>query len=305
MIEIRHLRTLQVLRRSGTLAAAADCLHLTPSALSHQVKELEDFLGFPLFRRRSRPLAFTVMGERLLSLGDQVLPALEEFERTWRFQQQGRAGRLHIALECHSCFDWMLPATEGYRDEWPGVEMDFVGGYAFDALPALHDHELDLVITSDPLEHLDGIFYQPLFQYQSLLVLPRHHELLAKQRIEPADFMAQTLISYPVEERRLDIYREFLLPSGIRPAKVRHAELTPMMVQLVASGRGVAVLPDWVAADYVRRGMIEARPLGQGVFCTLYAAIRREDKERAYLQAFLQGLVQYCLRFKPEARSAS
>lgn len=294
MIEYRHLYTLSLLRERHTLQAAAEQLHLTPSALSHQLKELEDQLGLPLFLRKSRPLVFTAAGQRLLALADKVLPLWQLAEADLQAERRGMAGRLHMALECHSCFDWLLPATEQFREHWPQVDLDVVSGFEFDALEALARHELDLVITSDP-QTSPAIHYQPLFRYESVLLLPRDHALLQKQCIEPADLSSQTLVTYPVEENRLDIVREFLRPAGVRPAAIRQAALTAMLVQLVAAGRGVAALPNWVAADYLQRQLITSRPLGQGIWCTLYAAVRNSEQQRHYLQAFVEIIRRYCL----------
>lgn len=294
MIDLRQLRTLVALREAETLQAAADRLYVTPSALSHQLKELEEALGQPLFVRKTRPIVFTAAGQRLLLLADKVLPQVAEAEADLKASRDGEAGRLRMALECHSCFDWLLPATDRYRDGWPEVELDFVSGFEFSALDALLDHELDLVITSDPGQS-PGLSYVPLFRYESVLVMARDHELAVRKRISPEDLSTQTLVTYPVEEGRLDVFRDFLHPAGVRPKAVRQAALTPMLVQLVASGRGVASLPDWVAADYVRRQLVQTRPLGAGLWCTLYAAVRTEDKARAYVAAFIETARRFCL----------
>ena len=77
------------------------------------------------------------------------------------------------------------------------------------------------------------------------------HPLLAKMRIEPVDLADQTLIIYPVDRSRLDVFTRFLDLADIEPASVRTAELTPMMLQLVASGRGVSCLPNWAVTEYL------------------------------------------------------
>ncbi|EEG8407284.1 LysR family transcriptional regulator, partial [Salmonella enterica] len=148
MIEIKHLKTLQALRNSGSLAAAAAVLHQTQSALSHQFSDLEQRLGFRLFVRKSQPLRFTPQGEVLLQLANQVLPQISRALQACNEPQQTR---LRIAIECHSCIQWLTPALENFRASWPQVEMDFTSGVTFDPQPALQQGELDLVMTSDIL----------------------------------------------------------------------------------------------------------------------------------------------------------
>ena len=286
-IEIKHLRTLAAIRDCGSLVDAAQRIHLTQSALSHQLKELEDRLGQPVVIRKSKPIKFTDSGERLLQLADNVLPAVEQTEQDILRMAAGKQGRLHIAIECHSCFEWLMPTLDEYREDWPDVEIDLISGFNFEPLPALTRSELDLVITSDP-QKLPGIRYLPLFEYEALLCVSKHHPLAKKSVVEPADFANETLITYPVEKERLDVFKYFLQPAGVVPANVRTAELTLMIIQLVASGRGVCVLPNWGITDYLAKGYVVARSLGEdGVWAKLYAAIREDSANLPYMEEFI------------------
>lgn len=287
MIDIRHLRTLTALREAGSLAEAAERLHLTQSALSHQLKGLEDDAGLSLFVRKSNPPRFTRAGERLLELADLILPALREAERDLGKLKNGRAGRLVMAIECHSCFEWLMPALNRFRNDWPEVELDFVSGFHGDAQDMLTKRELDLVVTSNPNRNRE-LHFAPLFDYEAVLVVGLNHALAAKDFVTAQDLAGETLISYPVDEERLDIFAQFLWPAGVRPAKIRSSEITLMMVQLVASGRGVCGLPSWAAQEYVSRGWVKTLPLGEnGIWRTLYAAVREEDLETAFVKDFL------------------
>lgn len=292
MIEIKHLKTLSTLNHTGSLVEAARQLHLTQSALSHQLKELEGRLNCSLFIRKSRPIRFTISGMRLLELADQVLPEIRSAERDLSRFVSGDAGRLHMAIECHSCFQWLMPAIDKFRDDWPEVELDFSSGFSFLPLPALKRGNLDLVVTSDP-QPLEGVCYIPLFSYQQMLALSRHHPLANKTFIKPEDLRDETLITYPVEKDRLDIFKQFLIPEGISPLKIRHADMTLMMLQLVASGRGVAGLPNWALFEYLKNDYVVARRLGKdGLWNTLYAAVREEQKNLPYLEDFINTSIE-------------
>lgn len=287
-LELKHLQTLNMLRQTGSLGAAARRLHLTQSAISHQLKALERYLGMPLVLRTARPLAFTPAGRRLLALAEQVLPQVLAAERDLARLKQGQAGRLFIAVECHSCFEWLLPTMDAYREAWPEVEMDLILGYSFDPLPALIQGEVDVVITSDP-KTLAGVVYEPLFAFTVLLAMAKDHPLTAKRWIEPQDLRDQVLITYPVERERLDIFTKFLDPAGVEPAGHRTCTLTALMLQLVASRRGVCALPDWVLAEYLARDYVAVRPLGpKPVMGTLMVALRDADSNLAYVQEFLE-----------------
>ncbi|MBV1906723.1 MAG: LysR family transcriptional regulator [Pseudomonadales bacterium] len=293
-LELRHLRTLLALRETGSLVEAADKLFLTQSALSHQIKDLEEKLGCNLFLRKSRPVQFTAVGQSLLMLAERILPQISATELEIKQLEGGEIGRLHMAIECHSCFDWLLPAIDEYREQWPDVELDISSGFNFAPLPAVARGELDLAVTADPLPGLD-LSYQALFSYESKLVIPAKHALAEKIYIKPQDLKNEVLITYPVDRSRLDIFSQFLTPAGIEPKNIRAADLTAMMIQLVASGRGVTCLPNWALKDYVNNPFVVQRPLGSnGIWPVLYAATRKSDRDVAYMSAFISCAIRTC-----------
>ncbi|MBN7783910.1 LysR family transcriptional regulator [Ponticoccus gilvus] len=286
-IEFRHLRTIKAIHEAGGLARAADHLNITQSALSHQIKGLEDQAGVELFVRRSKPMKLSAAGLRLLRLAEQVLPQVEALQDEFAGLRAGNAGRLHIAIECHACFEWLFPVLESFRKAFGDVDVDIRPGLAFDALPALMKEEVDVVISSDP-EDLTGVTFVPLFDYNPVFVASSQHPLAAKPFIEAQDFRGETLITYPVERSRLDIFSQLLTPAKVEPAAIRQVELTAVILLLVASNRGIAVLPDWVVrevkynSDYVTRPLTE-----QGITRRLYAAVRTEDMEKPYMKKLI------------------
>ena len=293
-IELRHLRTLAALRDAGSLVEAAERVHLTQSALSHQLKELEGRMGCVLFMRKTRPVRFTSAGLRLLELADEVLPLVGRAEADVARLAGGESGRILIAIECHSCIEWLLPAIDAYREAWPQVEIDVSSGFHFAPLPALSRGDLDLVITSDPVAGLD-LRYVPLFSYEAVLAVAKDHPLAGRAWIEPQDLATETLIAYPVDRNRLDVFTGFLDPAGVAPETVRQTELTAMIAQLVASGRGVACLPNWALHDYLERDLLAATSLGEeGVWPTLHAAVRRDQAEAPFMAGFIDAAIDTC-----------
>lgn len=273
------------LRDTGSLTATATALHLTQSALSHQIKDLESRIGSQLFLRKTRPVKFTSEGEILLNLADDILPKLAKAENELASLKEDVNGRLHMAIECHSCFQWLMPALREYQITWPSVTLDFSSGFGFEPLPALLAGELDLVITSDILPRSE-VHYEPLFDFEMRLITSSNHPLAEKDHIEPADLADQTMLSYPVQKQRLDVVKHFLQPAGIEPVKWKQADNTLMLVQMVSAGLGVAALPNWAISEFSRQGLIVSKPLGKGLWRRLFAAIRHSDKDKRYLQAF-------------------
>lgn len=164
LLELRHLNTLLAIDEAGSLVEAAERLHVTQSALSHQLKDLEHRLAVSLIVRRTRPIRFTPAGARLLALARDILPRVKRTETELRRLAAGRSGRLHIAIECHSCFQWLMPALDRFREAWPEVELDLSAAFSFTPQSALVRGDLDMVITSDPVDN-EAVRYLPLFRY--------------------------------------------------------------------------------------------------------------------------------------------
>ncbi len=299
-IEFRHLRTIKAIHESGGLARAADQLNITQSALSHQIKGLEDQAGVELFVRRSKPMRLSPTGLRLLRLAQQVLPQVEALQAEFDGLRKGSSGRMHIAIECHACFEWLFPVLEAFRKDWPDVDVDIRPGLAFDALPALLKEEVDLVVSSDP-ETIPDVTFTELFDYNAVFVAAANHPLAQKEYIEADDFRGQTLITYPVERTRLDVFSQLLIPAKVEPAAVRQVELTAVILLLVASNRGVAVLPDWVVREVKYNSDYVTRPLTKdGITRRLYAATRSDDVDKKYVQ----DLISFAKREAVKLQSA-
>ncbi|AXA93124.1 LysR family transcriptional regulator [Massilia sp. YMA4] len=291
MLEIRHLRTLAALRSAGSLVRAAELLNLTQSALSHQVKLLEDRYGGPLFERKTVPIGFTAIGARLLRLADMMLPEIEQAERDVARLMQGDQGQLRVALECHTCFDWLMPVMDEFRARWPEVEIDLVSGFHSEPAELLRTGAADLVIGSD---YSADYATFPLFRFEILTVMAQKHRLATHRRLHAADFEGETLITYPVPEQRIDLIREMLRPAGVAFQR-RTAELTVAILQLVASRRGLAALPNWAIKNYVDYDYVIARPLGEhGLWSDLYVSVPPALRQKAYVADFVKVIREQC-----------
>jgi len=298
-LELRHLKTLQALRETGNLSRAAQLLNLTQSALSHQLKGLEEHYGASLFERKSSPVVFSAPGQRLLKLADAVLPLVAETQRDVSRILSGAAGTLRIAVECHTCFDWLMPSMDALRERWPEVELDIVSGFQADPVGLLHQDRAELAIVSDIDESETGVVVRPLFEFEIVALLPRGHALLSKPHLEASDFAGHTLITYPVPDEMLDLVRRVLKPAGITPPR-RTTELTVAMLQLVASGRGLAALPRWAVSGYLERGYVASQPIGpEGLTGRLYAVVPERLASRPYVSDFVQVMRQTSLLTLP------
>lgn len=285
ILELKHLKTLLALAEMGTVSAASQRLFVTQSALSHQIRALEEYFNTSLFERKSNPLRFTPTGERLLKLAHDIAPMIHDAQRDIAQLVQGEAGELRVAVECHTCFDWLMPAMDIFRPLWPKIELDIVSGFHADPVALLLTHRADLAIVSEAEEQA-GIHYLPLFSYEMVGICAKDHPLAKKDIWEASDFQDETLITYPVPDEMLDLVRKVLRPAGINPAR-RHSELTIAIIQLVASRRGVAALPYWTVMPYLEKGYVVAKQISHTRLTSeLYAAMRESAHDKTYLTDF-------------------
>ncbi|MDT6961836.1 MULTISPECIES: LysR family transcriptional regulator [unclassified Cupriavidus] len=293
MIEVRHFRSLVAIADSGKLATAAERVHVSQSALSHQIKAIEAHYGMALFDRTRQGLRFTPAGERLLALAREALAAISAAERDLLRLKSDTRGELRVVLECHTCFDWLMPVMDEFRRRWPEVEIDLVAGFHADPLALLAQGKADMVIGSKPPSKR-GLAVAPLFRFEILAVIANEHRLRNKRRIEAADLAGETLITYPVPETRIDLIREVLEPAGIHLER-RTAELTVAVLQLVASRRGVAALPNWGVKNYVDHDYVLAKRIGaKGLWSELYAVLPVAMADRPYVGDFVSIVRETC-----------
>ena len=284
-LELRHLKTLIALKESGSVSLAAKRLYVTQSALSHQIKQLEEQYELALFERKSHPLKFSAAGERLVNLALDILPKVMEAELDIARLKQGESGELRIAVECHTCFDWLMPAMDHFRQRWGQVELDIVSGFHTDTVGLLLSHRADWAVVSE-MEDIAGVCYKPLFSYEMVGICSKDHPLANQAVWNAENFANETLITYPVPDDMLDLLRKVLHPKGINPPR-RTSELTIAIIQLVASKRGIAALPYWAVKPYLERGYVVARKItNKGLYSNLYGAYRESDANVAYIDDF-------------------
>lgn len=287
ILERIHLAIIREVDRHGSLTAAAAQLNLTQSALSHSIRKLEDQIGVEVWHREGRSLRPTQAGEWLLAVANRLLPQLTHAEEQLRQFAQGERGTLRIGMECHPCYQWLLKIVAPYVDAWPKVDMDVRQKFQFGGIGALFGYEIDMLVTPDPL-FKPGLRFEPVFDYEQVLVVGLNHRLRGAAFIEPRDLADEILITYPVATDRLDIYTQFLMPAGISPRQHKPIETTDIMLLMVAHGRGVAALPRWLVDEYSARFDVRPVRLGRtGVAKQIFLGFREADAGIDYLRGFI------------------
>jgi len=241
-----------------------------------------------VWSRDGRNLRLTQAGQYLLALANRVLPQMEHAEERMRQFALGQRGTLRIGMECHPCYQWLLKVVSPYLARWPDVDVDVKQKFQFGGIGALFGYDIDILVTPDPLRK-PGLRFEPVFDYEQVLVVGRQHRLANAPFILPDELAEEVLITYPVEIDRLDIYNQFLMPANVMPKRHKVIETTDIMLQMVASGRGVAALPRWLVEEYADKVAVNAVRLGkQGIAKQIFLGVRETDTTIDYLSAFVE-----------------
>jgi LysR family transcriptional regulator for metE and metH len=291
-LEVRDLRLVEAIAETGSVTQAGTRLHVTQSAASHQLRELERRLGAPLFLRRRRRMVPTAEGELIVEAAGKVLHALSEVEARIRGLGDGTNGLLRLTTECYTCYHWLPKLLRSFGELHPGVDVRIVLEATARPLEALLDGTLDVALVHRPLRDR-RVVEAPLFDDEFVAILPPDHPLAGRAYLEPEDFADEHLLVYTTQREHLIVFQQFLAPAGVVPRKVSHLQLTEAILEMVENGIGVSVLAGWAVAPRVEAGALRAvRLTRRGTFRRWSAAYSALRKPPGYLLDFVALLAQ-------------
>lgn len=293
-LEIRHLKLVATVAETGTVTEASRRLHVTQSALSHQLRDAEEKLGAALFLRLGKKMVLTPAGEILLTSTQRVLEELRNCERM--IAGDGKTGVIRLSTESYTCYHWLPPLMKEFHKKFPGVEIQINSGS--NTATALLEGRLDVAIafcTTPPNKKL--IRQTTLFEDEMLLVMSPQHPLAKKDHVRPAELAEETILVYPPRAESM-LLVQVMQPAGVAPGRVIEIPLTEGLIELAAAGTGIGMLATWAVASDVRSKKVVAKPIGShGLHRTWYALTLRENPSPEYLEVFLE-LLQSASPFK-------
>jgi LysR family transcriptional regulator for metE and metH len=289
-LEVRHLKLVTAIADQGSVTGAANHLNLTQSALSHQLRDIEDKLGAALFQRASRKMLLTPAGERLLESARSVLEELGRAEEEIRNRAARTRRLLRISTECYTCYHWLPPSLKVLNGKHPNVQVRILADATRRPVQALLDGKLDLAITSTKVRNRK-LIYKPLFRDEVVVIMRPDHPLARRPYLVARDFAGEHLIAYAVPKEELVLYQQVLVPAGVVPREFTQVELTEAIVEMVKAGIGVSTMARWAAAPQLKSGSLKAIRLTRaGFHRTWYAVMLRTKVMPDYIREFVKIL---------------
>ena len=299
-LEVRDLRLVSAIAEMGNLTRAGQHLHLTQSALSHQLADLERRVGGKLFERSGRRLIATRLGEHLSSNAKVTLTQLREVERDLAEMANGRDATLRLATECYTCYHWLPPVLDAFRERHPSIDVRIVPAATSNPLRALIGGAIDLCIVSSRVRDR-RVNATALFDDELVLVVSARHELAGRRAVDAVELRNQRFLLYSnVDESH--VYRDILAPAGVSPTQLSTLKLTEAIVELVKANMGVTVLARWAVKPYLESGALRAIPINHaGVQRTWSALTRASQSQPEYVSDFV-GFLSSSIAAPPRVR---
>jgi LysR family transcriptional regulator for metE and metH len=292
MLEIRHLRLVRAIAEEGGPTRAAARLHLTQSAVSHQLAELEGRLGVPLFTRVRRQLKLTPAGAHLVEAARTMLADLSRVERDLHHAGTRKREVLRIAVECFTAYHWLPPVVAALAAEHPHVDVRIMLQAGREPIAALLRGALELAMVSSPVRDRE-LVATPLFDDEWTVILSPSHPLAKRAFINVVDLGPETLFAHDAPRSDVERLRELIAAERAAMPRVVPVPLTDALVALVMAGLGVAIVSRWAVAPLEARGEIVTRRLTRAGLAETWSAVyRRDAEERLPLARFTALLAE-------------
>ncbi|MBV6646762.1 MAG: LysR family transcriptional regulator [Cyclobacteriaceae bacterium] len=291
-MEIRHLKLLEAVAAEGNLSKVVDRLNVSASALSHQLKEVEQELGLPLFHRVNKKLVLTDAGRILLKSAEVILGELKHASCSLMELREGYKGELRISTECYTCYHWLPGVMKSFSQEFPGVEVSIHPEYTRNPIATLMNGKIDAVITSMREDH-PGLVYHELFRDEQYAVVAKGHPWESKPYVEAEDFRDQNVIIYHKPVETVSLFTQLLIPNNVTPKKITELELTEAQIEMVKAGYGVKVIAKWAVDPYLKTQPIVALPITKSGLTRIWYLVTLKQELPKYFESFRQSLMSH------------
>lgn len=291
-MEIRHLKLVKAIVEEGSITKAITKLHLTQSALSHQLREAEEQLGTQIFHRINKKLILTKAGEKFYETATEVLAKLSDTQVQIKKLVYGEQGEIRISTECYASYYWLPGLSREFQSTYPHVELSIILEGIVNPLQKLLDGQLDVAITSDPIKN-DHIEYVELFEDEIVAVISRDHLWAGKKYVSAEDFAKETLIIHSFPTESVAVHKHFLAPAKVHPKKIVAVPFTEAAMQMVAANMGIVAMPHWVIKPYIKWSALKVLKVGKnGVKQAHYIAYLKNKVYPSYFTHFVEFMKQ-------------
>jgi len=291
MLNLDRLRALHAIAEHGSINAAADTLHVTPSAISQQLAKLEGEVGQQLLERQGRGVRLTHAATLLVAHAHRVMSVLEQAEAELDAQRDAVAGQLIIAAFPTAARGLAPQAIASLLAKHAQLRIASREIEPSESIPLLLRRDIDLVIAQDwfnaPLTLPDGLTKAPLMDDIVDIALPKGHRLARGTCVKLDDLARDPWITWATGSICHDWLMHTLRARGHEPTVAHTAAEYATQMALVAAGLGAAVIPR-LGRDPIPRG-VRVLPVSPTLHRHVYAVWRADATRRTAIRAAVQA----------------
>jgi len=294
-LEVRHLRLIAGIAEAGSMTKAATGLHLTQSALSHQLRDIESRFNTAFFLRVGKRMVLTAAGRRVLESAGRILDELGRVEEDIRQLAQQRDGMIRVATQCNTGYHWLPPLLARFNRKHPRVSVSIMADATDRPVQALVNGQIDLaILTNDVID--PRLRLRRLFTDEMVALVSRQHPWASRAWVSPRQLATEHLLLYSSAPEESFVLRRILGPAGLTPTRFTFIMLTEAMIEMAKAGLGVAVLPRWSAqAAIATRSIVPLSITRRGIRRNWTAATLKALAEPPWLADFIELIAAQAL----------
>ena len=294
-MELKYFRLIKTIVEEGNLANSSDRLFLTQSALSHQLRDLEERLGFKVFNRKRNTWELTQEGTELYKLANKLFSTIDEGFSAIQDIQEGSKGTIKLSAECQSFFHTIPSFIQKMGILYPEIDIDVALGATHQTISQVLTNDIDIaIVTSKPAS--DQLSSIPVFEDEIFAVMHKENALNDLEFLDASHFAQVHLIinSFPLEG--VAVYEKFLKPNATHPMKISAIPFTEISLAMIKANMGIMCAPKWQLNSFKLSKEIVFKRIGShGLKRVHYLVVKKEHRNKKYIHDFISGFEEYLL----------
>lgn len=292
-LSLRHFEMLAAIARCASLADAARTLLITPSALTHRIREAERRLDVLLYEKQGRTLRPTLAGRILTQTAERILEDIHQSERVAISSAMGIRHVVRLSVAVYAAFHWLPDFLPWFRKVNPGIEIEINTQSAQNPFDSMFKGQIDLVISPDSVlpGQLDTV---DLFEDELVAVVPPGHALAAKAYVSGNDFLNDPYLTYSLVRQPGYEADRIWTPENVLPPHEENIGSVEAICELVKAGFGISILSHWaIFPQFQSARLIPVRATQDGLGITWRAITKKGAHSGAPESILAQSLADW------------
>ena len=288
-MELKYFRLIKTIAEEGSIANSTERLFLTQSALSHQLRELEERLAFKVFHRTRNKWELTQEGAELYKLANKLFSSIDEGFSAIKHIKEGSKGTIKLSAECQSFFHSIPSFIQKMGILYPEIEIDVSLGATHQTISQVLSEDIDIaIVTSKP--ESEELLSIPVFKDEIFAIMHEEHQLNDLDYLDASHFGNVHLLinSFPLDG--VAVYQQFLKPNKIHPIKISAIPFTEITLAMIQANMGIMCAPKWQLTPFKLSKELVFKRIGKnGLKREHYLVVKMKHRNKKYIHDFISS----------------